>query len=222
MSSDNPASETPVVSAGQPLPGTRTVEHPELGPATAILDNRLRTKRDLWLSLASLGAGLLGVYYGVSDAQAGDGTAFFWTFCGLILVAYGVAALRSVAVRFVKPVRFVFGDTGFDFPGRPGIGVFRWDELSAAELEIPAKQTRVEGICFQIRSPEAFAARHQLSPRATRRLVEGDGWLAVRGETAIPLEEVVAMMDERIAAAKPATHGSAAAEKRRPKRTSRH
>jgi hypothetical protein len=165
---------------------------------------------------------LLGVYFGVTDAQAGDGTAWFWMLSGLILIAYGVALMRSAVLRFVKPIRLVFGESAFDFVGRPGKEPIPWAEVSAPDLEIPAKQTRAEGVCFQARSPEAFAERHGLSGRAKRRLIEGDGWLTIRGETAMPLDEVVALMQERIEAAKPPRLEAASTAKRRARRTSRH
>jgi hypothetical protein len=204
------------------LPGTKEIDHPDLGAAIAILDNRRRTRRDLWLSLACLFAGFLGVYFGYTDAQNGDGTAWFWMLSGLVLVAYGVGMLRSAVLRFISPIRFVFGAAAFDFAGRPGPEPIRWAEVSAAELEIPAKQSRAEGICFQVRSPEAFAERRGLAPRAARRLIDGGGWISVRGETALPLDEVVDLMRERIEAQKPASIGSPAAARRHRKRTSRH
>jgi len=226
MTSDTPAPEASAEPADRPAPaGTSQIEHPELGTATAILDNRVRTRRDLWLSFASIAAGLLGVYFGYSDASAGDGTAWFWLTCGLILVAYGVALLRSVVLRMTRPVRLVLADAGFDYPGRPGGEPIDWREVAAADLEIPAKQDRPVGVCFQVREPEAFAARRGLHPRAAARLVSADGWISVRGETAMPLADVVALMRERIAAAKGAAASAAAAtaaEKRRLKRTSRH
>ncbi len=202
--------------------GTRPVEHPDLGPATAILDDRQRTKRDVWAALLSISVGLMGVYFGVTDAQKGDGTAFFWIFIGLIVLAYGVALLRSVVVRFLQPVRLVLAESGFDYPGRPGATAIRWDELSAADLDIPAKQTRPVGVCFQVRAPETFAERHAMSGRATRQLIAGDGWISVRGETAMPLEDVAGLMQERIQAAKPPRLEAASTAKRRARRTSRH
>jgi hypothetical protein len=207
----------------RPATTTRPLEHPGLGSATAILDDRAKTRRELLIGIACAAVGLLGVSMGIGDTTSGDGLGALFGVGGLVLVLYGLNQIRVFAARMVRPVRLVVAERGFDFPSSPG--PIAWDEVATIAFEDARGEEEPSALQARVRKPEEFAERHALTDRARIRLLRRDGWIAIGGGMAMPLEEVLRMMKERLAEA----HGNgragqtpAAAARARTGRTSRH
>ncbi len=203
-------------------PVTTTVSHPGLGEATGILDNREKTRRDLLIAALTAAIGLLGLVMGIGDASNGDEVGLLFAGIGLILLAYGLNELRAGAARMMRPVRLVVADRGFDFPS--GLGPITWDEIAAVGFEDFPENGQPTVLRARVRAPDEFAERHALTNRARNRLLSRDGWIAIGGGMAMPLEEVLGMMKERLGQSRGRTRpdGAASGRHRHTSRTSRH
>ncbi len=186
----------------------------------AFLDDQRKTRRGLLLAIASAAIGLLGVSMGIGDATNGDGMGVLFGAGGLVLFLYGLNELRVGAMRMTRPVRLVVAERGFDFPAAPGpIG---WDEVASLAVETQPRETEPSSLRAKVREPEEFAARHSLSRRARLRLLNGDGWIAIGGGMAMPIEQVLEMMKDLLAESRARVRPAASSARRTTRRTSRH
>ena len=214
---------------------TLPIEHPDLGPATAYLDDKRLTRRAFWLSFLWIAVGILGVVMGDGDANGGDNLGYFFIFGGVVLILYGLAEVRTAAMRMRRPIRLVVSDAGFEYADGPG--PIDWDEVQIADYESTQRNSAPIGIRIRVRSAEGFIERRPTMTRSARRsLVSNQSWMRVGGGFAAPLSDVLAVFKQHVPggrlkppAAKQAGARSsdepdqtAEASKRRADRTSRH
>lgn len=197
-----------------------TVDHPTLGPATAILDDRARTRRSIAIAAVTAAVGMLGIVMGIGDWTNGDEVGLVFILTGLILILYGLNQARVGAARMLRPVRLVVAQGGFEFAAGPG--PIAWDEVAAVSYdEVPPRETEPNALRARVRAPDEFARRHSFTERARLRLQDRDGWIAIGGGMAMPLEQVLAMMKDRLDESR-AGRRSAPARSRGARRVSRH
>jgi hypothetical protein len=210
--------------AAPPAPTTTSIDHPDLGPATAFLDDRARTRRNLLIAFASVGVGLLGVAMGIGDAQGGDQIGLLFGVGGLVLLVYGINEIRLGAARMLRPIRLIVGERGFDFPTAPG--PIAWDEVAALAFEVQPREAEPTALRAQVRAPDEFAQRHSMTNQARLRLSNRDGWIGIGGGLAMPLDAVLGMMKEHLARSRGANphqdRPGTGARSKRVGRSSRH
>jgi hypothetical protein len=195
MSDEKPATKQAKTTTKPEQRTTVTVDHPKLGPALGILDDRRRSKQRFVLSFVWMATGLLGLYMGSGDLSHSDSLGLFWVGGGVVLIGYGIMELRTALIRLRRPVRLVMADAGIDVADGPG--PIAWTELKEASLDIPGRQGEPIGVRVLVTDPAAFLAKHQVSWNEARHL-RSTGWLQIKGITAMPLENLVDMLRERI------------------------
>jgi hypothetical protein len=198
---------------------TETLDHPTLGPALAILDDRRRTRRNLALGALWTAVGALGVSMGIGDTASGDGIGFLFGLAGLVVMLYGLNEIRLNALRLLRPVRLIIGDRGFAFA--TGLAPIMWQDVSAVELSVGQRDPQPTGIQVRVRAP-GRPPQGRPAGRPAREPSRAQGeWISIGGGTAMPLRDVVELMREHVRpdARRPS---SAASSKAGAGRTSRH
>jgi hypothetical protein len=198
---------------------TETLDHPALGSAVAILDDRSKTRRNLALGGVWTAVGVLGVSMGIGDTTSGDGVGLLFGVAGLVVLLFGLNEIRLNALRLLRPVRLIVGDRGFAFAAGAGAAPIMWRDVAAVELTLGQRDPQPVGIRVRVRSPgEHLPGR--IGGRPARRPPRDPGeWISIGGGTAMPLTDVVALMREHVPNARPA---SPASSRGHPGRTSRH
>ena len=201
------------------------IEHPTLGPAVAIYDDRRKSKRRL-LTAAGMGAvGAVGIILGLGDFSNGDGTGgSVFVLAGAALLVYGASEARSTLLRFRTAFSLVVGEAGFEYAF--GAGSIAWDEVASLGFERVARRGKPGAIRVQVKEPDEFAARHELSLPASLMLRINDGALYVARGALMPAGAVLELMSARLAEFK-TTHRPLPAAAPAParsikRRTSRH
>jgi hypothetical protein len=194
-----------------------TLDHPTLGTAVAILDDRGRTRRNLALGLVWTAIGALGVAMGVGDTTSGDGVGVLFGSAGLVVLLFGLNEIRLNALRLLRPVRLIVGDRGFAFA--TGSAPIMWQDVAAVEMSVGQRDPQPTGIRVRVR-PASEGTRRPSSRPGTSSHEPGQ-WISIGGGTAMPLPDVVDLMRKHV---RPDTqrHAPTTASKTHPGRTSRH
>jgi hypothetical protein len=173
------------------------VDHPVLGPAVSVFDDRRRSLGSLSLYVAFFLIGIMGVLMGQSDLLGGS-TVLGWAEVagGVILGVYSVQAAVNIVGRLRHPITLVVGRDGFECA--QGNGPVRWDEVaSVSDPASPPGQPRM--LRVQLADPADFVVRHRLSliDRYVLRVRHNDLYLG--NGTRLPVAAVQAAMNERLA-----------------------
>jgi hypothetical protein len=195
-----------------------TLDHPTLGAAVAILDDRDRTRRNLALGAVWTAIGALGVAMGVGDTTNGDGIGVLFGSAGLIVLLFGLNEIRLNTLRLLRPVRLIVGDRGFAFA--TGSAPIMWQDVAAVEVAVGQRDPQPTGIRVRVRSASEGARRPTGDRPGTSSREPGE-WISIGGGTAMPLPDVVDLMRQHV---RPDArrHGPATGSKTNPGRTSRH
>ncbi len=205
------------------------VNHPVLGPSVSIYADRRASWGSLFLALAFLVVGLLGLLLGAGDLtgqSAGTGGIELPPVLGLgqivAALVVGAWAIRSALMaigRIRHPATVLVGRDGFEFAA--GDGPVGWDEVESVD-DTSAPEGQPRSLRVQLSDPAAYRIRHSVSPfgRSLSYLNHGD--LILGHDTIMPTAAVQALMRKRLAefrgidpvAARP----PAAALRRAPKR----
>lgn len=173
------------------------MDHPVLGRAVAIYDDRSRTRWNVFFGLGLVVIGIAGVYMGSGDL-AGGNASLGWVYVGggAFLVLWGIRGAFQSALRARNPIRLVVGKGGFvssDWPGP-----ISWDEVeSISDPASPAGRPRM--LRVQLDDPAGFAERHALSPVARFMFRANQGDLFLGRDMAMPVVEVETLMRRQLA-----------------------
>ena len=215
-----------MTTANPETSGTETldaieIDHPTLGPALAIYDDRRKSRRKLLTASGMAAVGAIGVILGLGDFANGDGTGgSVFVLAGGALLTYGINEARATLMRLRTAFSLIVGETGFECAF--GMGSIAWDEVASVGFERGARRGKPGAVKVQVKVPDEFAARHELSLPASLMLRINDGALYVARGALMPAAGVLDLMNQRLAefrlAHKPVP---APAQTVRP-RTSRH
>ncbi len=185
------------------------IEHPTLGPAVAIYDDRRKSKRRLLTAAGTGAVGAVGIVLGLGDFANGDGTGgSIFVLAGAALLVYGISEARATLLRFRTAFSLVVGEAGFEYAF--GAGSVAWDEVASLGFERVARRGKPGAVKVQVKEPDEFAARHELSLPASLMLRINDGALYVARGALMPAGAVLELMSARLAEFK-ATHKPVAA-----------
>jgi hypothetical protein len=174
------------------------IDHPTLGQAVAVYDDRSRTRWNVFFGLGLVVVGILGVYEGSGDLAGGNGT-MGWIFVGsgVFLVLWGIKGALQAALRNRNPIRLVIGKRGFESCDWPG--PILWDEVeSISDPASPAGRPRM--LRVQLEDPEGFPVRHALSAVGRFMFRANQGDLFLGRDMAMPVVEVESLMRKQLAA----------------------
>jgi hypothetical protein len=173
------------------------MDHPELGRAVAIYDDRSRTRWNVFFGLGLVVIGIAGVYMGSGDL-AGGSTMLGWVYVGggVFLALWGIRGAVQSALRARNPIRLVVGKRGFESSDWPG--PVSWEEVeSIGDPASPAGRPRV--LRVQLYDPAGFMERHALSPIARFMFRGNQGDLLLGRDMAVPVVEVESLMRRQLA-----------------------
>ena len=202
------------------------IEHPTLGAAVAIYDDRRKSKRRLLTAAGTAAVGAVGIVLGLGDFSNGDGTGgSVFVLAGAALLIYGANEARATLMRFRTAFSLVVGDAGFEYAF--GAGSVTWDEVASLGFERVARRGKPGAVRVQVKVPDEFAARHELSLPASLTLRLNDGALYVARGSLMPAGAVLELMNDRLAEFRRthrpvATAPTPAVERTVRRRTSRH
>jgi hypothetical protein len=180
-----------------------TFDHPALGRAVAVLDDRRRTLRTLGAGVFWVAVGLLGVAMGVGDTTGGDNVGIPFGIFGALVTLFGVNEVRVNLLRLTTPVRMIVGERGFAVAGGPG--PILWASVEEVDLAYGRRDPRANAIRVRLRADDGGEGR----------------WISVGAGTTAPPEDVAAFMRDRLASVR--SRKPVAPESRaHPARTSRH
>jgi hypothetical protein len=195
------------------------VDHPVLGPALSIYDDRHRSR----ITVAAYGGffclGIIGVLLGRGDLLGGaDVLGWAEVAGGAFLALYSIRAVVMALIRLRRPVVLVVGRNGFEYAR--GNGPVGWEEV--ATVSNPgATPTKPKPLRVRLGDPEDYARRHALSPLQRYMLRIHDNDVLLDLTTLMPAAAVEAEMNERLAEFGRARQGpggaASAAANRRPK-----
>jgi hypothetical protein len=173
------------------------IDHPTLGPAVAIYDDRRKSRRKLLTSAGMAAVGGVGVVLGLGDLANGDGTGgSVFLLAGGALLIYGVNEVRATLMRLRSVFSLIVSETGFEYAF--GIGSIAWDEVASVGFERVGRG-KPGAVRVQVKVPDEFAARHALSLPAALMLRINDGALYVARGALMPAAGVLELMSERLA-----------------------
>jgi hypothetical protein len=173
------------------------IEHPTLGPSVAIYHDRRNTRRKLLTALGMAAIGAVGVVLGLGDLTNGDGTGgVVFLLAGAALLTYGLNEARATLLRSRTAFSLVVGESGFEYPY--GVGSVAWDEVASLGFERVGRG-KPGAVRIQVKVPDEFAARHELSLPASFMLRINDGALYVARGALMPTAGVLDLMNERLA-----------------------
>jgi hypothetical protein len=217
-----PAPETATAEQGDAI----EIEHPTLGAAVAIYDDRRKSKRRLLTAAGTAAVGAVGIVLGLGDFSNGDGTGgSVFVLAGAALLIYGANEARATLMRFRTAFSLVVGEAGFEYAF--GAGAVTWDEVDSLGFERVARRGKPGAVRVQVNVPDEFAARHELSLPASLMLRINDGALYIARGSLMPAGAVLELMNDRLAEFR-RTHRPVAAaptpavERTVRRRTSRH
>jgi hypothetical protein len=198
MTTPDPHTTTKLDTATGEQADAIEIEHPTLGPALAIYDDRRKSKRRL-LTAAGMGAiGGVGIVLGLGDFANGDGTGgSIFVLAGAAMLIYGASEARTTLLRFRTAFSLVVGEAGFEYAF--GAGSIAWDEVASLGFERVARRGKPGAIRVQVKEPDEFAARHELSLPASLMLRINDGALYVARGALMPAGAVLELMSARLA-----------------------
>jgi hypothetical protein len=182
--------------ASDPKPLSTPFNHPVLGPAEALLDDRSKARGSLFLALAFIALGLLGIYQGSGDI-AGGAAVFggLYVLGGIVLGLYGLRGAMTAGRSVLRRVSLVVGRDGFDYAGWPGpVG---WEEVES--IGDPASLDRPRAIRVQLTHPDDFVHRHALNVLDRIRLSANRNEMFLGNGTVMPVIDVQTMMRKRLA-----------------------
>jgi hypothetical protein len=196
------------VASGGKIESIR-VEHPVLGAAVSIFDNRRQALGSLIVYQAFALLGVLGVYIGGSDL-AGGSALLGWAEVagGLVVAIYSVRAVLIAARRLRHPTALVIGTDGFEYSG--GNGPVGWDEVASISDPVPPPRVP-KALRVHLQDPDDYVARHALSPVARVMLRISRYDLLLGRDTLMPVESVHVLMGKRLAEYRQTRHDGAAA-----------
>jgi hypothetical protein len=196
------------VASGGKIESIR-VEHPVLGPAVSIFDNRRQALGSLFAYLAFALLGILGVYIGGSDLASGsDLLGLAEVAGGVVLGLYSVRAALTAARRLRHPTALVIGTDGFEYFG--GNGPVGWDEVASISDPVPPPRVP-KALRVHLQDPDDYVVRHALSPVARVFLRTSRYDLLLGRDTLMTVKQVHALMGKRLAEYRQARHDGAAA-----------
>ena len=184
------------------------VNHPVLGPAISVYDDRRQALGVLFLYAAFFFLGILGVVMGNADLSGGS-AALGWAEVagGIFLSVYSVRAAFIAARRLGQPIALVVGRDGFEYAR--GNGPVRWDEVATVgDPAAPPDQPRM--LRVQLVDPQDYVRRHALSPIAGIELRVHRNDLYLGNGTRLSVAAVQALMNERLAEFRHAGHDASA------------
>lgn len=184
------------MASSERIPSTQ-FDHPVLGQAVAIYDDRAATRWNFLFGLGLVVVGIAGVYMGSGDLAAGSAT-LGWVYVGggVFLVLWGIRGAFQAARRIRHPIRLVVGKRGFEYSDGPG--PIMWDEV--ATVSDPASPDgRPRMLRVQLEDPAGFAERHVLSPMARFVFRANQGDLFLGRDMALPVVEVESLMRRHLA-----------------------
>jgi hypothetical protein len=174
------------------------IDHPTLGPAVAIYDDRRKTRRKLLTAAGMAVVGAVGVFLGLGDIAGGDGTGgSIFLLAGAGLLTYGINEARATVLRLRTVFSLVVGEGGFEYAF--GSGSIAWDEVASVGFERVAGRGKPGAVRVQVNIPDEFAARHELSLAASLMLRINDGSLYVARGALMPAGAVLELMSARLA-----------------------
>jgi hypothetical protein len=174
------------------------IDHPTLGPAVAIYDDRRKTRRKLLTAAGMAVVGAVGVFLGLGDIANGDGTGgSVFLLAGAGLLTYGINEARATLMRLRTVFSLVVGEGGFEYAF--GSGSIAWDEVASVGFERVAGRGKPGAVRVQVNIPDEFAARHELSLAASLMLRINDGSLYVARGALMPAGAVLELMSARLA-----------------------
>jgi hypothetical protein len=173
------------------------IKHPVLGPADAILDDRTRSRGNLFLGLACLALGPLGVWMGSGDFATGSSLlGFAYVGGGVVLFLYGLRMVINSFERLQHRAALIVGRDGFEIPG--GDGPVGWEEV--ATISDPASPPGAPRIVrVQLDDPDDYITRHRLGLFSRRMLRVQQNDLFLGRDMAMPVADVQALMRRRLA-----------------------
>ena len=196
------------------------VNHPVLGPAVSVYEDRGQALGVLFLYAAFFFLGLLGVVLGNADLSGGIAALGLAEIAGGIFLSLYSARAAFIAIRRLRqPVALVVGRDGFECDR--GNGPVRWDEVaSVGDPGAPPNRPRM--LRAQLIDPQDYVRRHALSPFAVIELRVHHNDLYLGNSTKMPVAAIQALMNERLAEFRHAGHDAAAPKPTRaPKRRRR-
>jgi hypothetical protein len=175
------------------------IEHPALGPAVAVYDDRRNTRKTLITSVIFILAGALGTVLGLTDLPGGKDrlTNIMILVAGIGLIAFGVNETLSMWWRLRSPVRLLVGKRGFGCSITPD--VIRWSEVDSIAFERVARG-KPKAVRVKLADSAAFTQRHELTRRARWMLKLNDGSVYVGRGTKVAPETILDLMSERLTA----------------------
>lgn len=174
------------------------IEHPTLGPAVAVYDDRGKTLRNLPLSAGMAVAGAVGLVLGIGDLPGGDRMwAVLITIAGAALLAYGLNELWSTLWRLRSPARLVVGKRGFGCSITPD--PIKWDEVESVGFERVARG-KPNAVMVKLADPAGFGRAHRLSLRARLMLKLNAGSLYLGRGTRVPADRILDLMSDSLSA----------------------
>ena len=196
------------------------VDHPVLGPALSIYDDR---RQSLWTLAAYVGffcLGIMGTLLGRGDLLGGaDLLGLLEIAGGSFLSLYSIRAFVMALGRLRQPVVLMVGRDGFQCAR--GNGPVGWEEVAAVSNP-GTTPTKPKPLRVRLDDPEDYVRRHGLSPLQRYMLRAHNNDLIIDAATLMPPAGVEAVMNERLAEFRRARQGSGepagAPTNRRPKR----
>jgi hypothetical protein len=192
----SPEAKENVVASGQQAP-SKSITHTVLGPAEAIYDDRTHSMGNLFLGLACICLGPLGVYWGSGDLASGNsllGVAYVAG--GLVLFLYAVRLTLLAVVRLRDRVALVVARDGFEATG--GDGPVGWDEVrTVSDPASPPGEPRI--LRVQLIDPRGYVERHGVGPIGRWLLRYHQYDLFLGRDMALPVADVQARMRKRLA-----------------------
>jgi hypothetical protein len=184
------------VASGQRTKSS-AIDHPALGQAVAIYDDRARTRLNLPFGLGLVVLGISGVFMGSGDLAVGN-AILGWAYVGgsVFLSLWGIRGAFQAARRLRNPISLVVGRRGFEYSDGPG--PISWDEVATiSDPSSPAGQPR--RLRVQLNDPEDYIARHALSPLSRLMLRINRDDLFLGRDTIMPVVEAESLMRRQLA-----------------------
>ena len=186
------------------------VNHPVLGPAISVYEDRGQALGVLFLYAAFFFLGLLGVVLGNADLSGGIALLGLAEIAGGIFLTLYSARAAFIAIRRLRQrIALVVGRNGFEYAR--GNGPVGWDEVATVgDPAAPPDQPRM--LRVQLVDPQDYVRRHALSPIAGIELRVHRNDLYLGNGTRLSVAAVQALMTERLTEFRRVANG----ENRRP------